>query len=483
MSTDLSADFKLECVYLIEAVLNDDTTERGTCFSISNNLLVTANHVIFNSKEIKVFLSSDHFNNNEYVLGKILYSNEPLDIAIIETIDYQVNNFIELYSTSINIDNQVLSCGYPVEKNHHFSPIKVNITNTFEHMGYRDYSFEISQSHTITNYMGMSGGPILHNGLCIGVLVVQQGTNTLYAISVKDILLNNDVQTLFTEKNIKSHIQDGINYKPPEHPESPFRYCINCNIDHPGIKGIDIGFTFKQWNINNFTESVYDWIVDYCLTFKEQANFSGKNQRSLFKFARSQYPKDDLDALGDLCLHIAIRESYKTIPIMSKVFDIANKTFSCTHAVLNYDGIELWIGASSVTTNLEDAIKSAVTNIEYIMDIASLRNRLITLIAEIDHSWPHQDKLRRLADQSLDLDQRFDKIIIPVFLMHDSVLITNYDREQFQNLFNQHIQECRSHLKSQIKNDIIDLIDLRVFYFPISDGLALNQALIEELYS
>ncbi|WP_143046102.1 Hachiman antiphage defense system protein HamA, partial [Acinetobacter baumannii] len=170
-------------------------------------------------------------------------------------------------------------------------------------------------------------------------------------------------------------------------------------------------------------------------------------------------------------------------PIMSKVFDINNKTFSCTHVVLNFDSIELWMGASSVNTNIEDAIKSAVANIEYIMDITSLKNRLFTLTNEIDESWPHQDKLKRLANPSLDLEDRFDKIIIPVFLMHDSDLIKNYDKNSFLNLFNQHIQECRSYLKNHINSEIISLLDLRVFCFPVLNSMTLNEALLAELNS
>ncbi|MFA3115329.1 MULTISPECIES: HamA C-terminal domain-containing protein [Acinetobacter calcoaceticus/baumannii complex] len=483
MNPGLTSDFRIESVYLIETILNNDSTERGTCFAISKDLLITANHVVSKSKDIKIFISSDDYHNNKYITGEYLYGNESLDVAIIKIMEYEVPHFIDLYATSVNIDNLVSSCGYPVEKEHYFSPITVAITNTFEHMSSKEYSFEISQSPTITNYKGMSGAPILHKGICIGILVVQQGTNTLYAISIKDLISNSDIYEIITSRSIEIKIQEGINYKAPAHPISPFQYCINCNSDHPGIKGIDIGFTFKTWNISNFTEAVYGWIVDYCLTFKEQSNFVGKNERTLFKFARTKYPADDLDALGDLCLHIAIRESYKTIPIMSKVFDIHNRTFSCTHVVLNFDSIELWIGASSVSTNIEEAIKSAASNIEYIMDITSLNNRLFTLTNEIDESWPHQDKLKRLADSTLEIDERFDKIIVPVFVMHDSDLIKNYDKNTFINLFNEHIQECRSHIKNHVNNQIIDLIDLRVFCFPVLNSTALNEALVEELNS
>ncbi|MFG0631202.1 Hachiman antiphage defense system protein HamA [Pseudomonas sp. xss_2] len=454
---------------------------RGTCFSISPNLLLTAYHVISNGGKIKVYFSSDEYDRGQYIYAKCIHWNTDSDFAILE-IESSAGNFIDLYSTGISLDAEVKSCGYPIEKEHYHAPINVRVTNSFENMTSREYSFEVSQSDTISAYQGMSGSPVLYHGLCIGVLLVQQGTNTLYAVSLKDILSDTLANKIITDSIPNIKIQDGINYEPPKHPPSPFKYCINCNIDQPNIKGIDIGFTMKIWNINNLTETVYEWIIDYCLSHKERANFTGV-QRSLFKYARANYPGNDINALGDFFLHIAIRDSYNTIPVMNKVFDANNKTFSCTHAILNLDTIELWIGASSVSTNIEDAVKAAIDNIEYIASITTLKHRLYTLTAEIDGSWPHVDKLKRLADSNLSLDDRFDKIIIPVFIMHDSAIIKEYDKNSFIELFKEKIQYCRSIFSGSIKPNLIDLIDLRVFYFPVSDISFVHSALLQELNS
>lgn len=166
---------------------------------------------------------------------------------------------------------------------------------------------------------------------------------------------------------------------------------------------------------------------------------------------------------------------------MNKLFDINNKTFSCTHAVLNFDSLELWIGASSVNRTLEEVIESIVKNIEYIVDIRSLKNRLFALTNQIDDSWPHKEKLERLSDANLSIDERFDKIIIPIFLMHDSDLINNFDKENFIKLFEDHVLECRNLLKSNINDGLVKLVDLRVFCFPVSDIQKINDELYKEL--
>lgn len=480
----LDEEYKLDSIHIIESFFEDESTasKRGTCFSISKKLLLTAYHVIKSSNDLRIYLSSDSYIDEEHIIANCIYFNEEYDIAILEILDERLDNFITLYSTSVGLDSDVQVCGYPVEKQHYHAPMNAKVTNNFERINSREYSFEISQSNTISKYAGMSGSPIIYNDNCIGVLRIQQGNNTLYAISIKDLLSDTVLINILQKNQIVVNIQEGIDYQPPKHPKSPFKYCLSCHAEHPSIKGIDIGFAFQQWNIGSFTETVHDWIIDYCLTQKEQANFKG-GQRSLFKHARSNYPDNNLDALGDLCLHMAIRESYKTIPIINKVFDMKNKTFSCTHAVLNFDSLELWIGASSVSVSIEEGIQSAITSINYINEIQSLKNRLFMLNSEIDKSWPHKDKLERLSNSTLDLDKRFDKIIIPIFIMHNSELISSYDEQNFMKLFNEHAQSCRELLKKDLEDGSVDFINLRVFYFPVSDIEELNSALLEELHS
>ncbi len=168
---------------------------------------------------------------------------------------------------------------------------------------------------------------------------------------------------------------------------------------------------------------------------------------------------------------------------MNKVFDQNNKTFSCTHAILNFDSIELWIGASSVNTTVEDAVTQAINTVEYIASIQSLKKRFYALTSEIDSSWPHKEKLERLADSSLNLEDRFDKIIIPVFIMHDSEIITSYNKDDFLKNFKEKIQECRKLIKEEVNEKLTKLINLRVFYFPVSSINQINGALLKELNS
>ena len=66
--------------------------------------------------------------------------------------------------------------------------------------------------------------------------------------------------------------------------------------------------------------------------------------------------------------------------------------------------------------------------------------------------------------------------------MHNSELISSYDKENFMKLFNEHAQSCRELLKTDLKDGSVEFVNLRVFYFPVSDIEELNSALLEELY-
>lgn len=483
MSTEITKEFKLDSIYIVEVQLADNNKRRGTCFSISGDLILTANHVVENAILVKIYLSSDDFASGESIDATCIYRNAQLDVALLRVESGKTSSYIELYRTVINLDSEVKSCGYPIEKGHYYAPITVEVTNSFAHMTSKEWSFEVSQSDTVSQYKGMSGSPVMYGGRCIGVLLVQQGGNTLYSVSTDDLLKDKSIYEIVAAEGIHVVSQEGIDYKAPPHPDSPFKYCIHCTSDIPSIKGVDIGFTFEEWNLDIFTEKVYNWIADYSLSYKQRAQFEG-NERALFKSARNNYPASDLKALGDLCLHIAIRESYSTIPIMNRVFDQNNKTFSCTHAILNFENIELWIGASSVSTSIEDAVNQAVDNVNYIASLQSLKTRLYTLTSEIDSSWPHKDKLERLADSNLPIDERFDKVVVPIFIMHDSEIITGYDKKNFLEAFEAKIHECRGLIKGGgIKEGLVSLIDLKVFYFPVSSISELNEALIKELNS
>jgi hypothetical protein len=215
--------YRLECIYIIESILDSNEVKitRGTCFSISQNLLLTAHHVVSGFKELKVYLSSDDFDAGLYLNAEYIHGNEGLDVAILKLESGLPLASIDLCSARVSLDCEVMSCGYPIEKEHYHALIKEKVTNTFNHMASREYSFEVSQSSIVTAYKGMSGSPVMYNGQCIGILLVQQGANTLYSISMQDILKDLSLRKLIFDANVNINDQEDFASKATAHPLLP----------------------------------------------------------------------------------------------------------------------------------------------------------------------------------------------------------------------------------------------------------------------
>lgn len=153
-------EYNLNSIFIIESENNDGKIVRGTGFSVSEKNILTANHnLVENFSTIKIYTSSDSYQSSEYIEAKIVSYNEDMDVALLEVLEWSFTDFIDLNITSVSMETEVLSCGYPNEKEFHDAPIKVKVTNNYENNKFRKYSFEVSQSPTVSVYDGMSRSP------------------------------------------------------------------------------------------------------------------------------------------------------------------------------------------------------------------------------------------------------------------------------------------------------------------------------------
>jgi hypothetical protein len=268
---------------------------------------------------------------------------------------------------------------------------------------------------------------------------------------------------------------------PPKKPPSPFKNAIDCFAAEPNIKGLEIGFDFNIWRVNELIEYSSEWLIDYSLSASQKASIADRPRKQM-KMAIDQFNIQDINVISDLFLHMAIRTNYKTIPIVNKVINTkVGSAFSCSHVVLDKGRLEIWLGASTIEKNLNDAVITVVKNINTLINIDTIKERLILITSEMDDSWPFKEKLTRISDNNLPLQDRFDKIIVPVFIAHNSEMIKPYLQEQFINSFQQEINSCRELINQEYSNQITALIDLRVFVFPVEDIDLIHKKFMEEL--
>lgn len=461
----MSSEYKLESIFILKAFGEKGKVEKGTCFAISDTLVVSAKHIIVGTTSYKCFLTTDDYVNDNDIELDMFYEDDDLDFVILKTTNYKFKSYISIGKILIQRKEKIQICGYPQEREDNLhAPIDTIINADFSSTNTTNFCFSVEQCSTVTKYKGMSGSPIMYNGYIIGMLIVQQGSSVLYALSSLKIFENLDITN-----NLDVYQKEEIDYDIPKHPLSPFNNKIDCYNALPNIKGLDIGFDYKVWRLNSLVEFAMEWIIDYSLSSAQKESLSSRPS-SQYREAFKNYPIDNINAMSDLFLHIAIRENYKTIPIINKVFDIeGNSIFSTSHVIMNSGDIEIWLGVSSIKNNIDDAITCVLESITSLITLNNINERLVLITQEMDSSWPFSDKLKRISDTSIPMSDRFDKIIIPILIAHDSDIINSYDESEFLTKLQNEIEMSRSLITKDFSNSIVDLIDLRVFIFPVND--------------
>ena len=119
----------------------------------------------------------------------------------------------------------------------------------------------------------MSGSPVLYKGHALGVLVVQRGSTILKVLSIADIL--NTQPKLKSQLKLEPILQEEIDYVPPPHPPSPFCIKLECH-KKPSIKGLEIGFDYGVWRVNELVDCSSEWLVDYALSASFKKSLADK---------------------------------------------------------------------------------------------------------------------------------------------------------------------------------------------------------------
>lgn len=461
----MSIDYNLNSIFILTAVKRNNTMQRrGTCFAISKSLVLTAKHNIEDRDKYFCYLDIDSYNANDKIELELEYLDEKFDFVILKTKEYEFNEYIAIGQILTQRGLEINCCGYPSSRVD-YAPIDTRIDADYSSTESIDYCFSIEQRPSVTNYKGMSGAPIMYKEYLIGILIVQEGNSVLYGISTSKILEKNNL----TSKNISTFNQDVIEYNPPVCPISPFKIEVDCNKIFPNMKGLNIGFDYHNWKIDNLIKLSTEWIIDYTLSSKEKQVLSNM-PITLYRNAFKNFPFNNINAINDLFLHISIRQNYKTIPVINRLFDIDGcDIFSSSHVIVNKGKLEIWLGISSILSTLEDAVISAVENLKKLITIENLNDRLILITEEQDPSWPFSEKLNKIADTNLSITDRFDKIVIPIFIANESELITSYNKETFKECFNEEINKCREIFIEKFNHDFINLIDIKIFAFPVKN--------------
>jgi hypothetical protein len=245
------------------------------------------------------------------------------------------------------------------------------------------------------------------------------------------------------------------------------------------------------------------WIPEFALSHSELMEISHFNAVEMTrKAARLIYQSEKYGKrgeFGELLLHIAIRQVYKTIPAVSKIFykSSINKTvegFDAVHVIDNNNELELWIGETKFYDDVDRAIRDVCKEIVDHLQTDYLRNEFILIKNKIDEHWPHANKLSKLLDSNVSLDVVFKRACIPVLMTYDSSVIKvskRSDRTYLQKikseleiawnkmrtkLSEKYNEEYSETLPINVHIILIPLKDKKEFILALDDRLKAKQA-------
>lgn len=257
----------------------------------------------------------------------------------------------------------------------------------------------------------------------------------------------------------------------------------------PGLTGACVGYEHGLWRCEQFADHILEWLPEFALSPAENNSLRTNNAVHLIrKAAQSLYSTDKYGRrgeFGELLLHILMRQAFHTIPAISKIYykDSANDTvkgFDAVHVLNSRSQLELWLGEAKFYTNIQDAIRDVVSELEAHTDHDYLRGEFALIGNKIDDDWPGSEDLKALIHRNLSLDEVFSRLCIPVLLTYDSAIVNKHSivaplyLSDFRN-------EVKRHHSSFRKAGLPTSVRIHLFLLPLKRKAELTFALHERL--
>lgn len=142
------------------------------------------------------------------------------------------------------------------------------------------------------------------------------------------------------------------------------------------------------------------------------------------------------------------------------------KGFDCVHVVSKDDELEIWIGEVKFYKEITSAIRDVVKELYDHTQRDYLRDEFVAITNKIDETWPHSERLRKLLDENISLDDIFDSVAIPVLLTYDSKTINSHEKitEEFEIEFE---KEVRENFGKFVEKELPDCINVSLILLPL----------------
>lgn len=268
-----------------------------------------------------------------------------------------------------------------------------------------------------------------------------------------------------------------------------FNIIIHKDDTFPDLHGVCAGFESRQWRKEQLVDYLFEYLPEFALTYSEFENLRGENVvAKMRQVAKSIYQSEKFKnrgEFGELLLHAIIRETYNTVPAISKIYykDAPNDTvkgFDAVHVVVTDEALELWLGEAKFYDNIYYAISDVIKELNQHIEVKYVKDEFVAITNKIDVNWPHADRLKTLLHPHTSLDDVFPNICIPVLLTYDSNTLAKYNYK-----CEEYIQEITEEFQRIHKNFCDKLGDfpltIHLFLFPLNTKAELINSLESKL--
>ena len=255
-----------------------------------------------------------------------------------------------------------------------------------------------------------------------------------------------------------------------------------------GVTGLCGGFELKKWRYDQFATWLFDnHLLDFALTNSDLDKINHQNAiERIRSAAKTIFQSNNLNRgeFGELLLHGIIKESYSTIPAVSKIFfkDGPNETvkgFDAVHVVADKSDLELWLGEVKFYNDFKRAVRDVVAELDSHFKEDYLKREFAAITNKIDKNFPHYEKLVKLLNPNTSLDDVFKTICVPVLLTYDSELVTKH-REFNQAYLDEIIREIEQN-HDHFRSKVTCPVKIHLFLLPLEDKAKLSQTLLDKL--
>ena len=271
-----------------------------------------------------------------------------------------------------------------------------------------------------------------------------------------------------------------------------FKIIVHDESSIPTLLGICAGFENGEWRGQRLADNLFNCIPDFCLSYSEvhevdSTEWMDKLRKSVAMIYNSPKYKSRGE-FGELLLHYILKDFYKTIPAISKMYfkDGPNETvkgFDAVHVIENDEGLlDLWLGEVKFYKDASQAIKDVIPEIEEHFAHDYLRTEFIAITNKLDKESPFYEKLSQLISPNTSLDEIFERICVPVLITFNSKVIdkhikyTNAYKEEMKTEMEKYFNQ----FESQFEKLGID-IEVHLFLLPLKTKETFVQMLNNKL--